>query len=82
MLAVVRLASMAKVKNELSEAGLKAEKLKAKIKKAEEKAEEKAAELEKLKNLSRSPTQIRRFSSRFLSRCRRILINSMAACLK
>ena len=40
---------MAKVKNELSEAGLKAEKLKAKIKKAEEKAEEKAAELERLK---------------------------------
>nr|DAK51006.1 MAG TPA: Protein of unknown function (DUF3102) [Caudoviricetes sp.] len=40
---------MAKVKNELSEAGLKAEKLKAKIKKAEEKAAEKAAELEKLK---------------------------------
>ena len=40
---------MAKVKNELSEAGLKAEKLKAKIKKAEERAEEKAAELEKLK---------------------------------
>ena len=36
---------MAKVKNELSEAGLKAEKLKAKIKKAEERAEEKAAEL-------------------------------------
>lgn len=36
---------MAKVKNELSEAGLKAEKLKAKIKKAEEKA----AELERLK---------------------------------
>ena len=41
---------MAKVKNELSEAGLEAEKLKAKIKKAEEKAEEKAAELERLKN--------------------------------
>lgn len=40
---------MAKVKNELSEAGLEAEKLKAKIKKAEEKAEEKAAELERLK---------------------------------
>lgn len=40
---------MAKVENELSEAGLKAEKLKAKIKKAEEKAEEKAAELERLK---------------------------------
>ena len=40
---------MAKVKNELSEAGLKAEKLKAKIKKAEERAEEKAAELERLK---------------------------------
>lgn len=40
---------MAKVKNELSEAGLKAEKLKAKIKKAEARAEEKAAELEKLK---------------------------------
>lgn len=40
---------MAKVKNELSEAGLKAEKLKAKIKKAEEKAAEKAAELERLK---------------------------------
>lgn len=40
---------MAKVKNELSEAGLKAEKLKAKIKKAEEKAAEKAAELEKIK---------------------------------
>lgn len=40
---------MAKVKNELSEAGLKAEKLKAKIKKAEEKAEEKAAELERIK---------------------------------
>lgn len=40
---------MAKVKNELSEAGLKAEKLKAKIKKAEEKAAASAAELEKLK---------------------------------
>ena len=40
---------MAKIKNELSEAGLKAEKLKAKIKKAEERAEEKAAELERLK---------------------------------
>ena len=40
---------MTKVKNELSEAGLKAEKLKAKIKKAEERAEEKAAELERLK---------------------------------
>ena len=40
---------MAKVKNELSEAWLEAEKLKAKIKKAEEKAEEKAAELERLK---------------------------------
>lgn len=40
---------MAKVKNELSKAGLKAEKLKAKIKKAEERAEEKAAELERLK---------------------------------
>lgn len=40
---------MTKVKNELSEAGLEAEKLKAKIKKAEEKAEEKAAELERLK---------------------------------
>lgn len=40
---------MAKVKNELSEAGFEAEKLKAKIKKAEEKAEEKAAELERLK---------------------------------
>ena len=40
---------MAKVKNELSEAGLDAEKLKAKIKKAEEKAKEKAAELERLK---------------------------------
>lgn len=40
---------MAKVKNELSEAGLKAEKLKAKIKRAEEKASASAAELEKLK---------------------------------
>ena len=40
---------MAKVKNELSEAGFKAEKLKAKIKKAEEKAAASAAELEKLK---------------------------------
>lgn len=40
---------MAKVKNELSEAGLKAEKLKAKIQKAEEKAAASAAELEKLK---------------------------------
>lgn len=40
---------MAKVKNELSEAGLKAEKLKTKIKKAEEKAAASAAELEKLK---------------------------------
>lgn len=40
---------MAKVKNELSEAGLKAEKLKAKIKNAEEKAAASAAELEKLK---------------------------------
>lgn len=40
---------MAKVKNELSEAGLKAEKLKAKIKKAEERAAASAAELEKLK---------------------------------
>lgn len=40
---------MAKVKNDLSEAGLKAEKLKAKIKKAEEKAAASAAELEKLK---------------------------------
>lgn len=40
---------MAKVKNELSEAGLKAEKLKAKIKNAEEKAATSAAELEKLK---------------------------------
>lgn len=40
---------MAKIKNELSEAWLKAEKLKAKIKKAEERAEEKAAELERLK---------------------------------
>ena len=40
---------MAKVKNELSEAGLKAEKLKAKIKKAEEKAAASAAELERLK---------------------------------
>ena len=40
---------MAKVKNELSEAGLEAEKLKAKIQKAEERAEEKAAELERLK---------------------------------
>ena len=40
---------MAKVKNELFEAGLKAEKLKAKIKKAEERAEEKATELERLK---------------------------------
>ncbi len=40
---------MAKVKNELSEAGLKVEKLKAKIKKAEEKAAASAAELEKLK---------------------------------
>lgn len=40
---------MAKVKNELSKAGLKAEKLKAKIKKAEEKAAASAAELEKLK---------------------------------
>ena len=40
---------MAKVKNELSEAGLKAEKLKAKIKKAEEKAAASAAELEQLK---------------------------------
>lgn len=40
---------MAKVKNELSEAGLKAEKLKAKIKKAEEKAAASAAELEKIK---------------------------------
>lgn len=40
---------MAKVKNELSEAGLKAEKLKAKIKKAEENAAASAAELEKLK---------------------------------
>lgn len=40
---------MAKVKNELSEAGLKAEKLKAKINKAEERAAASAAELEKLK---------------------------------
>lgn len=40
---------MAKVKNELFEAGLKAEKLKSKIKKAEERAEEKATELERLK---------------------------------
>ena len=40
---------MAKVKNELSEAGFKAEKLKEKIKKAEEKAAASAAELEKLK---------------------------------
>lgn len=40
---------MAKVKNELSEAGFKAEKLKAKIKKAEEKAAASAAELERLK---------------------------------
>lgn len=40
---------MAKVKNELSEAGLKAEKLKTKIKKAEERAAASAAELEKLK---------------------------------
>lgn len=40
---------MAKVKNELSEAGLKAEKLKAKIKKAEERASASAAELERLK---------------------------------
>lgn len=40
---------MAKVKNELSDAELKTEKLKAKIKKAEERAEEKAAELERLK---------------------------------
>lgn len=40
---------MAKVKNELSEAGLKAEKLKAKIKRAEEKASASAAELERLK---------------------------------
>ena len=40
---------MTKVKNELSKAGFKAEKLKAKIKKAEERAEEKAAELERLK---------------------------------
>ena len=40
---------MEKVKNELSEAGLKAEKLKAKIKNAEEKAAASAAELEKLK---------------------------------
>lgn len=40
---------MAKVKNELSEAGLNAEKLKAKIKKAEEKAAASAAELEKFK---------------------------------
>ena len=40
---------MAKVKNELSEAGLKAEKLKAKIKNAEEKAAASAAELERLK---------------------------------
>lgn len=40
---------MTKVKNELSEAGFEAEKLKAKIKKAEERAEEKAAELERLK---------------------------------
>lgn len=40
---------MAKVKNELSEAGFKAEKLKAKIKEAEEKAAASAAELEKLK---------------------------------
>lgn len=40
---------MAKVKNELSEAGLKAEKLKAKIKKAEKRAAASAAELEKLK---------------------------------
>lgn len=40
---------MAKVKNELSEAGLKAEKLKTKIKKAEERASASAAELEKLK---------------------------------
>lgn len=40
---------MEKVKNELSKAGLKAEKLKAKIKNAEEKAAASAAELEKLK---------------------------------
>ena len=40
---------IAKVNNELLEAGLKAEKLKAKIKKAEEKAAASAAELEKLK---------------------------------
>lgn len=40
---------MAKVKNELSEAGLKAEKLKTKIKKAEERAAASAAELERLK---------------------------------
>lgn len=40
---------MAKIKNDLSDAELKSEKLKAKIKKAEERAEEKAAELERLK---------------------------------
>lgn len=40
---------MAKVKNELSEAGLKAEKLKAKIKRAGGKGLASAAELEKLK---------------------------------